>query len=171
MRLPMIRCFMFVSALLLCAPSLFGGSAAAQQPTQAQANAIKQSCRSDYQANCASVPTGGSASLQCLQQHANQLSPACQSAVNAVGGGAAQPPAAAGQSAPSHAAAAPPPALPPMSPRQEMAVLRGACGGDFAAYCRGVPLGGGRALACLSQNQARLSRPCRTTLAGMRGAR
>ena len=70
----------------------------AQQPSQAQASAIKQSCRSDYQANCSSVPAGGRASLQCLQQHLSDLSPACQSAVNeASGGGSAHPPAAASQ--------------------------------------------------------------------------
>jgi hypothetical protein len=154
--------------LLICGLCLFAGSAGAQQPSQAQANAIKQSCRSDYQSYCASVPTGGSASLQCLQQHVSELSSPCQSAVNAVsgGGGASRPPAAAAQSAPPPAAA-----VPPMSPRQEMAMLRGACGGDYRAYCRGVPLGGGNAMACLAQNQARLSRPCKTALAEARAAR
>jgi hypothetical protein len=66
----------------LAAPAL------AQQPTSAQAGAIRQACRSDYQAHCASVPTGGSAALACLQQNAASLSPGCQQAVKAVGGGA-----------------------------------------------------------------------------------
>ena len=69
--------------------------AVAQQPTQAQTNAIRQSCRSDYQAHCASVPTGGSAALQCLQQNMPGLSPSCQSAVSAVGGGSSTPTASA----------------------------------------------------------------------------
>lgn len=138
----------------------FVGVAAAQQPTQAQANAIKQSCRSDYQSNCSSVPTGGRASLQCLQEHLVELSPACQAAVNAgTGGGSAHPPTG-GPSAPSA-----------MSPRQEMALMRQSCGGDFRAYCRGVPLGGGRAMACLAENQSRLSPACKGALAEAHGAR
>jgi hypothetical protein len=147
---------------------LFGcaGAAVAQQPTQAQTNAIKQSCRSDYQSYCASVPTGGRASLQCLQEHLTSLSPPCQSAVSAVsgaapsGGGQAHPPAAASQGAP-----------PAMSMRDEMALMRRSCGGDFRAYCRGVQPGGGRGLACLAENQSRLSPPCRGALAEARGGR
>src|SRR3978361_1315884 len=76
------------------------GSAVAQQPSQAQANAIRQSCRSDYQSYCSSVPTGGMASLQCLQGHMSELSPPCQTAVgNASGGSAARPPSPGAQSA------------------------------------------------------------------------
>src|SRR3954470_4034291 len=63
------------------------GSALAQQPSQAKANAIRQSCRSDYQSYCSSVPAGGMASLQCLQGHMSELSPPCQSAVGSVSGG------------------------------------------------------------------------------------
>lgn len=44
-------------------------------------------------------------------------------------------------------------------------LLRRSCGGDFRAYCSGVPLGGGRAMACLMQNEARLSQPCKAALA------
>jgi hypothetical protein len=143
----------------------FTGSASAQQPTQAQTSAIKQSCRSDYQSYCASVPAGGRASLQCLQEHLVDLSPPCQTAVSAVsGGGSAHPPAAASQ--------APPQGAPPaMSMREEMALMRRSCGGDFRAYCRGVQPGGGRGLACLSENQSRLSPPCRSALAEARGGR
>ncbi len=137
----------------------------AQQPSQAQASAIKQSCRADYQANCSSVPAGGRASLQCLQQHLSNLSLACQSAVNeASGGGSAHSPADASQ--------APPAEAPPvMSPRQEAALMRRSCGADFHAYCRGVPLGGGRGLACLAANQSRLSPSCSNALAEARASR
>ena len=62
--------------------------AAAEQPTSAQASAIRSACRGDYQANCSGVPTGGAAALQCLQQNAAKTSPACQSALQAVSGGA-----------------------------------------------------------------------------------
>lgn len=56
----------------------------AQQPTDEQRSAIRSSCRSDYMAHCASVPPGGLASLQCLQQNMASLSAACKSAVNAI---------------------------------------------------------------------------------------
>src|SRR4051794_8052899 len=53
----------------------------AQQPTQAQANAIRQNCRSDYMRHCSDVPTGGAASLACLEEHAAQVSGACRQAL------------------------------------------------------------------------------------------
>src|SRR5882724_10685772 len=127
------------------------GPAAAQQPTKAQGDAIRQSCRADYRSYCASVPTGGMAALQCLQGHLADLSPPCQSAVGAVaGGGDSKPAATAPKSAPP-AAAAPP----QMSPREEAALMRRSCGDDFRAYCSDVRLGGGRGLACLAQNESR----------------
>jgi hypothetical protein len=143
-------------ALLLC---FHTANVSAQQPTQAQADAIRQSCRSDYQAHCSSIPPGGSASLQCLKDNLSNLSPSCRTAVAATEGGtspqgSASPPGQA-------PAAAPAPAI---SPREEMAVLRGACGRDFRTYCRGVSLGGGRALHCLAANEGRLSQPCRQAL-------
>ena len=158
---------------LLAIPFLLGllilqsaGSAMAQQPNQAQANAIRQSCRSDYQSYCSSVPPGGMASLQCLQGHMSALSPPCQSAVGSVSGGSSsRGPASPGQVAP------PNNAPPPMAPREKMAMMRRACGGDFRAYCRGVPLGGGEAMRCLAENQARLSPSCRDVMAESRSSR
>ena len=146
------------------------GTATAQQPTQAQTAAVKQSCRSDYQSYCASVPTGGRASLQCLQQHQAELSTDCQAAVSAIGGGGA---AAAGGAAPSGAAQVTPPAgaPPAMSKRQEVALMRRACGGDYRAYCRGVPLGGGQGIGCLAANESRLSPSCKGALAEAHGVR
>ncbi len=155
---------MFLLGFLAC---LFAGTAFAQQPTQAQAAAIKQSCRSDYQSHCSSVPPGGSAALQCLEQHQSSLSPPCQTALAAVSGGASHAPPANGTS-PGAPPGAPPPA---MSPRQQAAMMRHACGGDFRAYCHGVGLGGGRAMACLAENEPRLSPPCRSALAEARGSR
>jgi len=137
---------------------LLTGAAAAQQPSQAQANAIRQSCRADYQSYCASVPTGGQASLQCLRQHVDSLSPACHDAVAAAGGGAAPHPSG---TAPDTHAAAPP----PMTPREEAELMRHACGNDFTTYCSDVHLGGGRGLACLMRNEQRLTPQCRGALA------
>jgi hypothetical protein len=52
-----------------------------------------------------------------------------------------------------------------------MALMRRSCGGDFRAYCQGVRPGGGRGLACLAENQSRLSPSCRDALAEARGGR
>jgi hypothetical protein len=151
---------------LLVGLLLFDSTAFAQQPTQAQASAIRQSCRSDYQSYCAAVPTGGKAFLQCLQEHLSNLSPACQSAVSQASGGGAAP---AAVPPPQVAMPAPPP--PEMSLRQEAALMRRACGNDFHAYCADVPMGGGRALACLSRNETRLSPTCRNAMAEARAER
>src|ERR1700729_4529554 len=56
-----------------------------QAPTDAQRSAIRAQCRSDYEAHCSSIPPGGMASLQCLQQNMSSLSSGCQPAVRAVG--------------------------------------------------------------------------------------
>src|ERR1700759_4883479 len=110
---------------------------AAKKPSQAQISAIKSNCRSDYPKVCAGVPTGGEAALDCREKNKGKVSAACAKAVAAVGGGAASATAAGGNSgggAP--AAAAAPDAAPtvivlrPMLPREELFVLRSACGGD-----------------------------------------
>ncbi len=152
-RLPVTIAAFALALFAMLAP------AAAQQPTQAQIGAIRQSCRSDYQAHCASVPTGGSAALACLQENASSLSPACGRAVAAVNGGAA-----AGASAP--------PAQRQSQPQGGGAGgLREACGADYRSYCRGIRPGGGRAMACLKENAASLSPNCQQALSSMRGAR
>ena len=137
---------------------------AAQHPTSTQQNAIRQNCRSDFQAHCSGVPTGGSAALSCLQQNAANVSPPCQQALSAIGGGKATGTASPGGAAPS-ARAAPPP---PLSMRQEAYILREACGTDFQSHCHGVPLGGGRAIACLVSHTSALSPDCQSALASAR---
>jgi hypothetical protein len=152
----------------------FAGAALAQQPTQAQINAIRQSCRADYQTYCASVPPGGAASLSCLKQNSPSLSAACQQAVNAVSGGAPPSPtqgAAPAPTAPATVGPAPAPphaASPPLTPRQELGLLRRACGPDVRTYCPGVPPGGGRILSCLEANVPNLSQQCRSALIAAR---
>src|SRR5262245_26151183 len=81
-------------ATLILGLTVAADLAAAAQPTQAQASAIRSACRSDYQSYCASVPTGGPQALQCLEKNVASLSPSCQKAVNAVAGGAPAAPAA-----------------------------------------------------------------------------
>src|SRR5438128_6695380 len=95
--------------------AIFTGAAPAfsQAPSQAQRDAIKSQCRSDYIAHCSSVPQGGEASLQCLQKNMSSLSSSCQSAVRAVEAPAAAAPAAPKtESAPAAAAAKPATAAP-----------------------------------------------------------
>ena len=82
----------------------------AAQPSQEQQNAIRSNCRSDYMANCSSVRPGGREALQCLQRNVAKLSPACQSAVNAV-----TPPSPPQTTAAPVAAPTPPPAAPPVA--------------------------------------------------------
>jgi len=202
--------------------------AVAAQPTQDQASAIRSSCRGDYRSYCASVPTGGSEALQCLEKNVASLSPACQKAVNAVKSGApaatpaaapapsaaktpaapapssatppappaqsataapatpgqsatatpAVPPAAAKSAAPKKTVATTPPAAavpsakpvqPPVvrvyTPRERLFLLRTSCGGDVRAFCPGIPLGGGRVIACLEAHGPSLSPRCQSAMA------
>lgn len=159
-------------APLLAAFLALGAPAIAQQPSQAQINAIRQSCRADYQAHCASVPTGGSAALGCLQQNAPALSAPCQRALQAMSGSGAASgrPAASPGAAPSAPGPAPAAAAPaaPLSPRQQIVILRQSCAGDYRSYCSGVAMGGGRAIACLRANATRLSPQCGAALSGAR---
>jgi Cysteine rich repeat len=156
-----------VLAFVACAFTLVSSLANAQQPTQAQASAIRQSCRSDFQAHCSGVPTGGQAALDCLKQNASQTSPACQQALSALGSGSASNAKASSGSPPMTAAPATQGAGATggaMSPRDEARVLRGACEADYRSHCPGVQLGGGRAIACLKANAAALSPGCQNAL-------
>src|SRR6267142_5693107 len=101
-----------VTALFAVATPAFS-----QAPTDAQRNAIRSECRSDYEAHCASVPPGGAASLQCLQKHMSRLSSSCQTAVRAVEAPAA-PKAESAPAAPKTESA---PAAAPAKPAAETA--------------------------------------------------
>ena len=175
------RTFWLTLLVLACCVSV-EAPVAAQQPTQAQIGAVRAACRSDYMAHCASVPTGGKAALECLRKNEASLSAPCQTAVNAIGSGdsasapapAAQPqPAAASPAAPAAGATAAtaPESAPmresaPMSPRQELRILRFSCGPDYRTFCGDVPPGGGRVVACLRENGPSLSPRCRRALLG-----
>jgi hypothetical protein len=154
------------------APKAAAGGAA-KKPTDAQIAAIRSACRSDYPKVCAGVPTGGAPALQCLDKNKSKVSSSCQQALNAAGGGAA--PAAGGSTAaPAGSAAAPAAAAPavivlrPMRPREELFVLRSACGGDVRSLCGGVAPGGGRIVQCLATNAGSLSPACKDVLSQFR---
>jgi hypothetical protein len=143
-------------------------STTTRQPSTAQIAAIRSSCRSDYQKVCAGVPTGGRAALQCLEKNKAKVSSACQQAVNAASGGASAAkggaPAEAATAAAPAAAPAPALVLRPMRPREELFVLRSACGGDVRALCGGIPPGGGRIVQCLARRAASISPACKEVL-------
>jgi hypothetical protein len=143
-------------------------TAAAKKPSDAQVAAIRSACRSDYPKVCAGVPTGGAPALQCLDKNKAKVSSGCQQALNTAGDGAAPAAAEGSTGAPAAAAPAAAPAavivLRPMRPREELFVLRSACGGDVRTLCAGVPPGGGRIVQCLATNAASLSPACKDVL-------
>ncbi len=150
----------------LCCIAFVGGEVAAQHVTDAQRSAIRSACRGDFTVQCAGVKPGGRDALACLQQHAFFLSEGCQQALAEATGGGAGATTPPGDN-PSSSTATPAPApegAPTMSPREEMAIAREACGADFRAHCRAVPLGRGRGIACLRDNMERLSPGCRKAL-------
>src|SRR3984885_7175839 len=137
-----------------------------KKPSNGNIAAIRSACRSDYMRVCAGVPTGGAPALQCLEKNKSRVSPACQKAVSAVSDNAA-PPAAGGAEATANPAGAPAAAvlvLRPMRPREELFVLRSACGLDVRTLCAGVAPGGGRLMQCLAAQSASLSPDCRGVL-------
>ncbi|MFO1110739.1 MAG: hypothetical protein U1E61_16285 [Bradyrhizobium sp.] len=141
---------------------------AAKKPTDAQAAAIRSACRGDYPKVCAGVPTGGAPALECLEKNKARVSAGCSKALAAVGGGTAAP-AASGAAAPAAGAAAPAAApvvivLRPMLPREELFVMRSACGGDIRSLCAGVAPGGGRIMQCVANRAADLSPACKDVL-------
>jgi hypothetical protein len=152
-------------------------STTAKKPSGAQVAAIRSACRSDYQKVCAGVPTGGSAALQCLEKNKSKVSAPCQQAVDAASGGPATSAAdgaapAASATAPAGAAApAPALVLRPMRPREELFVLRSACGGDVRSLCGGIQPGGGRIVQCLATKAASLSPACKEVLSQFAAAR
>jgi hypothetical protein len=138
---------------------------AAKKPTDAQVSAIRNACRSDYPKVCAGVPTGGAPALECLEKNKARVSAGCGKALAAAGGGSAP---AAGGGAP--AAGAAPAAAPvvivlrPMLPREELFVMRSACGADIRTLCAGVAPGGGRIMQCVANRAADLSPGCKDVL-------
>jgi Cysteine rich repeat len=146
-----------------------GANPTTKKPSSAQVAAIRSACRSDYQQNCAGVPTGGAAALSCLQKNKENLSASCQKAVSAVG-------SSTSGGAPADAATADPAAAPaaalvlrPMRPREVIFALRSGCGEDARALCSDVPPGGGRIMQCLAAQAASLSPACSSILSQFAG--
>jgi len=180
-------------ALLIAAATAAGSDAFAQKPSQAQINAMRQSCRGDYMAHCSSVPTGGAPALNCLKQNLANLSPGCQTAVKAIA--PESPPAAASTASPSQAAPVAPapsmstpsvsaPRAPAASPaattqpgaagtgrpsQAQLRSVRQSCGAEYRVHCSGIPPGGSASIACLKRNITTLSGTCRQALVAVAG--
>ncbi|WP_025032589.1 cysteine rich repeat-containing protein [Bradyrhizobium sp. DOA9] len=142
-------------------------AAAAKQPSPAQVSAIKSACRGDYPKVCASVPPGGAPAVECLEKNKAKVSAGCAKAVNAAFGVGAAPPASGAAPAAEAAPAAAPAVivLRPLLPREELFIVRSACGADIRTLCAGVAPGGGRIIQCISNRAASLSPACKDVLA------
>lgn len=136
-------------------------AAAVKQPSSAQIAAVRSACRADYPKVCASVPPGGASALECLEKNKAKVSPACEKAVSAAAGGGAAAPAATTTPAAAPAAIV----LRPLRPREELFIVRSACGADIRTLCAGVAPGGGRIVQCIAGNAASLSPACKDVLA------
>jgi len=173
-----------LAALMLSAAFATAVPALSQAPTQAQRDAIKSECRSDYIAHCSSVPPGGEASLQCLQKNMSSLSSACQTAVRAVEAPAAAAPAAKTEAAPAAAKPAAETAAPKAAATTsakpaagtagkptsaQISAVRSACRSDYPKVCAGVPTGGAPALECLDKNKAKVSAACEKAVTAATG--
>jgi Cysteine rich repeat len=154
----------------------------AQGVSEAQKQAVKSACRSDYIAHCSSVQPGGEAALQCLAKNMSSLSPSCQSAVRAVEASAApKSEPASTEAAPATASktetttAAPKEEAKPATTaakkptNAQVSAIRSACRGDYPKVCAGVPTGGAPALECLETNKAKVSAACGKALAAAGG--
>ena len=155
---------------------------ALSQVSEAQREAVKSQCRSDYMAHCSSVEPGGEAALQCLAKNMSSLSAGCQNAVRAVEAAAApktdSAPAktetapAATTAKPATETAAPKAAASPAAKQPTSAqasAIRSACRSDYPKVCAGVPTGGAAALQCLEKNKGKLSAGCEKAIAAASG--
>ena len=124
----------------------------------------QKACAKDVSRYCRSVMDQSDlVVLSCLQQHSARLSAPCQQAVAALGTSGA-PAAGAGAATAATPPATRPAAMPVFSPREEMMIVRETCGPDFRAFCRAVPIGGGRVISCLRDNLQRVSPACHRVL-------
>jgi hypothetical protein len=142
-------------------PTAKAAEPASTRPSKAQISHIRQACRADYRAHCAGV-TAGASGLACLKDNVASLSAPCRLALGdaAVGNTPQAPPAPTVSDE-----------LPVVSPREEIFIMRSACGPDFRTYCEGLRPGGGRVIGCLQANRASLSPRCQRALLALRTRR
>ncbi|MGJ5023082.1 hypothetical protein [Bradyrhizobium oligotrophicum] len=159
-------------AQLATAAAKPAAAAPAGKPSEAQVAAIRTACGADYRKVCSSVPPGGAAALQCLEQNKVRVSGPCAQAMASSSGGvtpsgASTATAAVARPAATTAAAPAAPALVlrPLRPLEELRIVRAACGADARALCSGIEPGGGRIAQCLAANAGALTPGCKGMLA------
>jgi hypothetical protein len=176
----MFRYLAFAGLLLV----LLHDQAAAQQPTEAQRDAIRAACRSDFMANCSGVQPGGSDAFECLLRNDAKLSPSCQAAVNAAAPKPAEPAAAAtpAPAAPANSETAPPatkverapPGIqiaPTEAQNDQLKSVQQACTlNDFVAHCSWIAPSNPEIVLCLKGNAADLSPNCQAAVQALPAA-
>lgn len=176
----MLRYLAFAGLLL----ALSYEQASAQQPTEAQRDAIRAACRADFMANCSGVQPGGKEAFECLLRNDAKLSPSCQAAVNAAAPKPAEPAAAAAPApaAPAQSETAPPAGkverappgiqVAPAEPRNEgLKTVQQACTlNDFVSHCSWIAPNNPEILQCLKANTADLSPNCQAAVQSLPAA-
>jgi hypothetical protein len=167
----MLRYLAFAGLLL----ALSFEQPSAQQPTEAQRDAIRAACRSDFMANCSGVQPGGKEAFECLLRNDAKLSASCQAAVNAAAPKAAEP-AAPEPAAPAQSETAPPAAKVERAPpgiqvapaeagNEQLKSVQQACTlNDFVSHCSWIAPNNPEILQCLKANAADLSPNCQTAV-------
>ncbi len=162
--------------------ALLHDQAAAQQPSEAQRDAIRAACRSDFMANCSGVQPGGKEAFECLLRNDAKLSPSCQAAVNAAAPKPAEPAAAAAPAAPANPETAPPatkverapPGIqvaPTEAQNDQLKSVQQACTlNDLVAHCSWIAPSNPEILLCLKGNAADLSPNCQAAVQALPAA-
>jgi hypothetical protein len=176
----MFKSLAFAGLLLALLPN----QVFAQQPTQAQRDAIRAACRSDFMANCSGVQPGGKEAFECLLRNDAKLSPSCQAAVNAAAPKPAEPAAAAAPApaAPAQSETVPPAAKVERAPpgiqvapagaqNEELKAVQQACTlNDFVSHCSWIAPNNPEILQCLKANAADLSPSCQAAVQSLPAA-
>src|ERR1700722_18285579 len=176
----MFRSLAFAGLLLV----LLHDQAAAPQPTEAQRDAIRAACRSDFMANCSGVQPGGKDASEGLLRTDANLSPSCQAAVDAAAPKPPEPAAATtpAPAAPANSETAPPatkverapPGIqvaPTEAQNDQLKSVQQACTlNDFVAHCSWIAPNNPEILLCLKGNAADLSPNCQAAVQALPAA-
>lgn len=129
-----------------------------QSSERREGRAAMGACRADMQTLCGTVERGKGQKLACLIENRAKASPECQSAITAV------ETARSGKAA-DRAAKRAEGGKGGKGGKGKMAV----CRADSKALCADVERGGGRKLACLKANEAKLTPDCAAVVKAMPG--
>ena len=174
----MFKSLAFAGSLL----ALLHDQAAAQQPTEAQRDAIRAACRSDFMTNCSGVQPGGKEAFECLLRNDAKLTPSCRTAVNAAAPKPAEPAAAAparGADAvggratgrQSRARTTGDQVAPAEAQNEQLKTVQQACTlNDFVAHCSWIAPNNPEILLCLKGNAADLSPNCQAAVQSLPAA-